>query len=158
MSGPFLFVCVRRGCVNEAVPNTPLCPQHHKQEDEYQASMERALTSKTPKAKDHDVIKSPNHYKGRTGMEAKEVIWEFDLGFCLGNAFKYIVRAGKKNPATLREDLMKARENINMRLEELDAEEELKAALCVPVIGLTGETNVVPATDVKAVDWKHTKP
>jgi hypothetical protein len=42
-------------------------------------------------------------------MESIDVIEAFDLGFCLGNAAKYILRAGHKGgPEQRREDLKKA--------------------------------------------------
>jgi hypothetical protein len=52
-----------------------------------------------------DNVNNPAHYKGR-GMESIEVIEGFDLGFHLGNAVKYILRAGKKGDRV--EDLRKA--------------------------------------------------
>lgn len=52
-----------------------------------------------------DNVNHPAHYKGR-GMESIEVIEGFDLGFHLGNAVKYILRAGKKGDRV--EDLRKA--------------------------------------------------
>jgi hypothetical protein len=48
-------------------------------------------------------------------MWADTVIHDFDLNFRLGNAFKYIVRAGKKEDA--RKDLEKAIEYLKMELE-----------------------------------------
>lgn len=53
-----------------------------------------------------DVINSPKHYKSRSGMEAIDVIREFDLGFVLGNAVKYILRCDKKGNRL--QDLKKA--------------------------------------------------
>lgn len=40
-------------------------------------------------------VNHPSHYQGG-GMEAIDVIEAFSLGFKLGNAVKYILRAGKK--------------------------------------------------------------
>lgn len=52
-----------------------------------------------------DQVDHPQHYQGN-GLEVIDVIEAFDLGFSLGNAVKYILRAGKKgNPV---EDLEKA--------------------------------------------------
>lgn len=50
---------------------------------------------------------TPGHYK-RTedGIEVIEVIEQFKLGFNLGNAVKYILRAGEKGPRDA--DLIKA--------------------------------------------------
>lgn len=51
------------------------------------------------------MVNHPSHYKsGR--LEAIEVIEDFNLNFHLGNAVKYILRAGKKGDK--QEDLQKA--------------------------------------------------
>ena len=63
-----------------------------------------------------DPINSPAHYK-RGGMESIDVIEAFDLGFCLGNAVKYILRAGHKGgPEKRAEDLAKAKWYIEREL------------------------------------------
>ena len=56
-------------------------------------------------------INHPSHYGGKDNpYEAIKVIraWGMDKNFCLGNALKYISRAGKKDPKTYLEDLKKA--------------------------------------------------
>lgn len=53
-----------------------------------------------------DAVNHPKHYQGKGGLEPVDVTEAFDLSFHLGNANKYICRAGKKgDPA---EDLSKA--------------------------------------------------
>jgi hypothetical protein len=54
-----------------------------------------------------DVINHPPHYRSTTGLEAIDVIEAFGLGFHLGAAVKYILRAGRKGDAVT--DLQKAR-------------------------------------------------
>ncbi len=55
-----------------------------------------------------DPVNHPKHYGGADNpYEAIKVIEAWDLGFCLGNAVKYIARAGKKSSRI--EDLKKAR-------------------------------------------------
>jgi hypothetical protein len=55
-------------------------------------------------------VNHPAHYGGADNpYEAIKVIEAWDLGFCLGNAVKYIARAGRKDPAATVEDLEKAR-------------------------------------------------
>lgn len=55
-----------------------------------------------------ETVDHPAHYGGEQNpYEAIKVIEAWELGFCLGNAVKYIVRAGKKGDAL--EDLRKAR-------------------------------------------------
>jgi len=53
-----------------------------------------------------DNIDHPAHYGGDTTYEAVKVIEAWGLGFNLGNAVKYVCRAGKKGPRL--EDLKKA--------------------------------------------------
>lgn len=52
-----------------------------------------------------NLVNHPTHYQGKD-IEAIDVIESFDLNFCLGNAIKYILRAGKKGDK--KEDLEKA--------------------------------------------------
>jgi hypothetical protein len=54
-------------------------------------------------------VDHPEHYGGKDNpYEAIKVIEDWGLGFCLGNAVKYISRAGKKEGATKADDLQKA--------------------------------------------------
>jgi len=56
-----------------------------------------------------DNVDHPAHYGGADDpYEAIKVIEAWDLGFHLGNAVKYIARAGKKDPAKEDEDIDKA--------------------------------------------------
>jgi hypothetical protein len=48
---------------------------------------------------------NPSHYKAG-GLEAIDVIESFGLNYRLGSATKYILRAGKKGPASV--DIRKA--------------------------------------------------
>ncbi len=57
----------------------------------------------------------PDYYKSG-GIEAFDVIEAFDLDFNLGNAFKYIARAGKKDDKV--EDLRKAVTYLNREIEK----------------------------------------
>lgn len=54
-----------------------------------------------------DNVNSPAHYN-QGKIECIEFIEDQNMGFHLGNAVKYITRAGKKNPDKLQEDLDKA--------------------------------------------------
>ena len=54
-----------------------------------------------------EAVNHPSHYGGESNpYEAIKVIEAHNLGFNLGNAVKYILRAGKKDSA--KEDLEKA--------------------------------------------------
>ena len=52
-----------------------------------------------------DMVNNPDHYYGEK-FEVIDIIEDFKLGFNLGNAVKYILRAGKKSD--FKEDLEKA--------------------------------------------------
>ena len=53
------------------------------------------------------VNKSPSHYT-RGSIEVWDFIRDQELNYHLGNAIKYICRAGFKSPATKAEDIKKA--------------------------------------------------
>ena len=65
-----------------------------------------------------DPVNHPEHYTDGK-IEVIDYIEDKKLGFCLGNAIKYISRAGKKNPDKEVEDLQKARWYIDRRIKEL---------------------------------------
>ena len=68
----------------------------------------------------HDPVNHPKHYTGHpSGVECIQVTEH--MNFCLGNAVKYIWRAGLKsdNPA---EDLRKARWYIDRELKRIAGE------------------------------------
>lgn len=62
-----------------------------------------------------DNVNHPAHYISG-GLEAIDVIEAFGLGYHLGNAAKYILRAGKKT-ANPTEDIKKARWYLDRFLE-----------------------------------------
>lgn len=68
-----------------------------------------------------DPVNRPSHYTDGK-IEVIDFIEDKNLGFCLGNAIKYIARAGKKDPTKEVEDLKKARWYIERRIKELENE------------------------------------
>lgn len=67
-------------------------------------------------------VDHPVHYGGADNpYEAIKVIEAWELGFCLGNAVKYICRAGRKSEATAKEDLEKAIWYIQREVQRLSA-------------------------------------
>ena len=69
--------------------------------------------------KEDDPVNHPKHYTdGR--IEVIEYIEDKNLGFCLGNAIKYISRAGKKEKDKEIQDLRKATWYIERRIYELE--------------------------------------
>lgn len=65
-----------------------------------------------------DNVNHPKHYGGADNpFEPIKIIEYYDLGFCLGNAIKYILRAPFKG--NLEEDLKKAEWYLNREIERL---------------------------------------
>ena len=69
-----------------------------------------------------DTISKPSHYTAGRQFETIEVIEDWELGFRLGNAVKYISRAGRKDPSKTIEDLKKARWYLDREIEANEAE------------------------------------
>ena len=75
-----------------------------------------------------DNVNHPSHYTDGK-IEVIDYIEDKQLGFCLGNAIKYISRAGKKKSGNMSykekeiEDLKKAVFYINYRIKELEGKE-----------------------------------
>jgi len=67
----------------------------------------------------HNVVNRPPHYT-MGGIEVIDAIEAWQLGFHLGNALKYIARAGKKDPAKVVEDLRKARWYLEREIARLE--------------------------------------
>lgn len=60
----------------------------------------------------NEMVENPPHYtriKETLGVETADVIEALGLDWHLGNAFKYLWRAGHKDPAKTLEDIKKAR-------------------------------------------------
>jgi hypothetical protein len=62
-----------------------------------------------------DYVNSPPHYQGGK-LEVIDIIEDYKLGFSLGNAIKYILRADKKG--NKKQDLEKALWYINRELSK----------------------------------------
>lgn len=70
-----------------------------------------------------EMINHPEHYQGKK-FEVIDIIEDFGLGFHLGNALKYILRAGKKDNQqdAYMQDLRKAMWYLNREIEYTDTE------------------------------------
>ena len=68
---------------------------------------------------DFDPVNHPSHYCEGRKYEPIKVIDDWGLDFCLGNALKYISRAGRKNDEL--EDLKKARFYLDYKIKRLEA-------------------------------------
>ena len=67
----------------------------------------------------NDPVNHPSHYTDGK-IEVIDFIEDKKLGFCLGNAVKYIARAGKKDPSKEVEDLKKAAWYVDRRIREIE--------------------------------------
>jgi hypothetical protein len=66
---------------------------------------------------DREMVNHPDHYQGNK-FEVIDVIEDYDLGFSLGNAIKYILRADKKGAR--KQDLKKAIWYIQREIDRED--------------------------------------
>lgn len=69
--------------------------------------------------KNIEKVDHPSHYN-QGKIEVIEYIEDQKLDFCLGNAVKYISRAGKKDPSKTIEDLHKAIWYLRRKIREIE--------------------------------------
>ena len=69
-----------------------------------------------------EMVNHPEHYKGNK-FEVIDIIEDYDLGFCMGNAIKYLLRAGKKDDEI--QDLNKALWYVQRRIREVDTAKQI---------------------------------
>lgn len=68
-----------------------------------------------------DLVNHPTHYQTDSGMEAIDVIDAFFAeSHYRATVFKYLARAGKKDPAKEIEDLKKARWYLNRLIGQME--------------------------------------
>lgn len=70
---------------------------------------------------DPDLVRHPPHYIEGRKYEPRKVIYDWGLNFNLGNAVKYLSRAGRKGDKI--EDLRKAIQYIEFEIEELEEDQ-----------------------------------
>lgn len=68
----------------------------------------------------YDNVHKPEHYTAGRKFEPKDVIRDWGLNFNLGNAVKYLARAGRKDDII--QDLRKAQEFIQFEIDAIEAE------------------------------------
>lgn len=71
---------------------------------------------KSPNKTEYDMVHHPSHYTEGRKYEPRKVIADWGLNFNLGNAVKYLSRAGRKGDKI--EDLRKAIQYIQFEIEE----------------------------------------
>lgn len=64
-----------------------------------------------------ETVNHPDHYAKGRKFEPIDVIEDWELGFCLGNAVKYISRAGRKEDTV--NDLEKAKWYLEREIKKL---------------------------------------
>lgn len=107
-----------------------------------------------------DKISAPEHYTF-SKYEPKDVIYEWQLDFYLGNVVKYIARAGRKAGSTKIEDLQKARQYIDFELEKLQesGEEMPQSATARRGVFITGDpsASITPHDLREGYEWDDGK-
>lgn len=66
-----------------------------------------------------DPVQRPSHYAEGRKYEPKDVIRDWGLNFNLGNAVKYVARAGRKGD--ILEDLKKAKQYLDFEIDYLES-------------------------------------
>lgn len=119
MSAPTEFPPDKRFKAKESIPiQLPLKPVPINLGILHQGS---PLEPKKIDIKFGDPVNHPPHYTDGK-IEVIDFIEDKELGFHLGNAVKYIARAGKKDPAKKLEDLKKGAWYLNREIERLSKE------------------------------------
>lgn len=67
----------------------------------------------------YETVDHPAHYKAN-GIEVIDIIRAFKLNFSLGNALKYVLRAGRKPGTSGLEDLKKARWYLDEEISAIE--------------------------------------
>lgn len=110
--------CKDRNCFNCKLHNiNPKCFENIDKNYEIIFGNEE-ITPIEENAPTEDPVNRPSHYTDGK-IEVIDYIEDKKLGFCLGNAIKYISRAGKKDPDKEIEDLNKAKWYIERRIKEI---------------------------------------
>ena len=79
-----------------------------------------------------EMVNHPDHYQSEGGIEVIDVIESFGLGFCLGNAVKYILRCGKKDDAI--QELKKAKWYIDREISNIQKEDNATASMTKKIL------------------------
>lgn len=80
--------------------------------------MTKQVKKQKPRVIKHDVVTNPVHYTDGQ-IQVIDYIEDKELGFHLGNAIKYISRAGKKEDSNEIEDLQKAQWYLTRHINNL---------------------------------------
>jgi hypothetical protein len=112
--------------VSDELGNCPLCLEPIKSTQRVwmkngELTVHSSCRDREAALRRQEAVDHPAHYGGADNpYEAIRVIEAWSLDFCLGNAVKYVARAGKKGSEI--EDLRKAAWYIQRRIEQLERE------------------------------------
>lgn len=95
-------------------------PQYHTgpRPDKKAIKMPKMIDDVSKISESFNEISHPSHYTAGRKYEPRKVIADWGLNFNLGNAVKYVSRAGRKGDKI--EDLQKAIQYIEFEIEELE--------------------------------------
>lgn len=97
---------------------------------------------------------NPDHYKWLpNGIEAIDICE--NLGYNLGNVVKYILRAGRKDPSKLLEDLKKAQWYLNREIEKHDFVENRIAFMDIKLDGKPKEKILYSGDRGEIIDYNR---
>ena len=96
-----------------------------------------------------DNVKHPSHYAEGRKFEPKDVIRDWGLNFNLGNAVKYLSRAGRKDD--LIQDLKKAQQYIQFEIEAIEAERAKAVKPTSYRIGISGYAGIPSEMIIKKI-------
>lgn len=74
-----------------------------------------------------ETVNHPQHYGGDSPLEAIKVIEYHNLGFCLGNVVKYVLRSDKKGNQL--QDLKKAKWYLDREIEKLERSAKIQDSI-----------------------------
>lgn len=134
-------------------------PKYRESDHPFQSEefRKRILESKEQPAKEHDPVNRPSHYTDGK-IEVIDFIEDKKLDFHLGNAVKYIARAGKKDPSKKVEDLKKAQWYLNRAIMRLEQKANPEFSKMIPLIaGIIGAGMLAHALKKKQMEEKSKK-
>jgi Protein of unknwon function (DUF3310) len=132
---------INRALLHKLQPNFENIRRHYDYADaiellqrfkEYQRTIQGVIQDGKPVNKQDVDLKAtssvarPVHYGGDSNPhEPIKIIQHYELRFELGNAIKYILRAGKKSSETLADDLVKAIQYLKFALQHYTGEDQI---------------------------------
>lgn len=105
----------------------------------------------------HDPVYAPSHYLSGRNITATDCCRDWNLNFFLGNAVKYISRAGRKEGATTLQDLEKAAWYLGAEIQFLKGEMIKSAGPAMCALISSGQGHSISASQADANGAKGKK-